>query len=504
MHKTTFVLLLMVWSFHSTQAQTEDPPLELSEEQLLEDLEFIAKKLEYFSSYQGLNGYSYRDDLQAYFTAQSSTLTPTDISKLGLFLTETIGKIGDRHAYVRGYMDDEHKFLPFTAAPYDEKVLALQYDQSLKKFHPISDEFPYLKAINHIAIEDFQKQIIPEEIKAPPQAYYTRYVEMLKYIERNHRLLQRPLPDPCSFTFTNFEKDTTVVLNLANDPKLHPIWKEKFDAFAHSAEELNDSTIAQNYFHLDSNGIAHIYIPEMLNEKKTPQFFKTLHAFMQQIQSSKALILDVRSNSGGRRHLILELAKYIVHPDSIHVVNVAHHRSEGRISARTIRSLNRRSLYAMNTFDKQEQQAIRHFLETFKPMYKLSEKRFSEPYFTLFNGAKLSLGAYHYNKPVYLITNERSFSAASVFAATFKGLPNVHLVGTTTDGSSGNSEKYYLPHSKIRVKLSTMVSFQKDGQLLDGYGTKPDIEISRSLQQVLWEEDNQLQQLKEMILSNKQ
>jgi hypothetical protein len=44
-----------------------------------------------------------------------------------------------------------------------------------------------------------------------------------------------------------------------------------------------------------------------------------------------------------------------------------------------------------------------------------------------------------------------------------------------------------------------MVSFQKDGQILDGIGTKPDIEIERSLNQIFFKEDYQLNKLKEII-----
>ena len=44
-----------------------------------------------------------------------------------------------------------------------------------------------------------------------------------------------------------------------------------------------------------------------------------------------------------------------------------------------------------------------------------------------------------------------------------------------------------------------MVSFQKDGTLLDGYGTEPDIQLKRNLNQVLWKEDHQLDKLKAMI-----
>ena len=97
------------------------------------------------------------------------------------------------------------------------------------------------------------------------------------------------------------------------------------------------------------------------------------------------------------------------------------------------------------------------------------------------------------------MANEKSFSAASVFASVFKGLPNIKLVGINTDGSSGNSERFELPNSKLRGKISTMVSFQKNGQILDGIGTKPDIIIERNLDQIFWKEDYQLNKLKELI-----
>lgn len=44
-----------------------------------------------------------------------------------------------------------------------------------------------------------------------------------------------------------------------------------------------------------------------------------------------------------------------------------------------------------------------------------------------------------------------------------------------------------------------MVSFQKNGQLLDGIGTKPDIVIERNLDQIFWKEDHQLNKTIELI-----
>ena len=137
--------------------------------------------------------------------------------------------------------------------------------------------------------------------------------------------------------------------------------------------------------------------------------------------------------------------------------------------------------------------------KNFEPIYELDEAKYSEYYFGLLNGEKLSTEGLYYNKPIYILANEKTFSAASVFVSAFKGIPNIKIVGITTDGSSGNSDWVDLPNSKLFGKISTMVSFQKNGKVLDGYGTTPDIKIERDMNQVLWQSDTQLEKLRALI-----
>ena len=46
-----------------------------------------------------------------------------------------IGKIGDRHSYIRGYDLPNNSFLPFVVAPLNDKVVALNYNKSEKEYH---------------------------------------------------------------------------------------------------------------------------------------------------------------------------------------------------------------------------------------------------------------------------------------------------------------------------------------------------------------------------------
>src|SRR5690606_16087225 len=119
-----------------------------------------------------------------------------------------------------------------------------------------------------------------------------------------------------------------------------------------------------------------------------------------------------------------------------------------------------------------DRKAIDTFNKGFNLPQAVDTSKFSGPFYMV-----LHHGDRPYRQPVYILVNEESFSAASVFTSAFKGLPNVKIVGETSDGSSGNSEYLYLDHSNIRIRISKMLSFQRNGKTLDGNGTIPDLMI---------------------------
>lgn len=472
----------------------------LTQEELKNDLSFLDDLLQKHSSYQRLNGYDYQNDFENFLDQTTSQgIAPEDF---GLFLAKTIGKIGDRHASVRGYDLPESLYFPFTFAPFGEKVLVLQYNKDSKMYRPWDESYPYLKAIHHIELEELLPQVLPEEILAPKSSYRLRALRELRDIETVFFKMGRKVPNPIQVTVENengLEKN--IEITLADTKGKAYLWDERFGDghFFLSEEDYANPAIVHDFFKLDKD-IAYIQLTEMLSKEDSPLFFTYLNDFMRNIKDSKALIIDVRNNGGGTRDLIQELAGYLIHPDSIYVVNIAKQRTDGVLNSEQVESLHGRYLVSRDELDSLEKKEVDNFMHTFHPMYRLDEGRYSDYYYYLFNGYKLSQNKYYYNRPVYILANERTFSAASVLVSTLKSLPNVTIVGQTTDGSSGNSMRFELPHSQLRIKLSTMVSFQKDGSILDGIGTKPDLEIPRSLDQVFGTEDHQLQKLKELIL----
>lgn len=473
----------------------------LSKIQIHQDLEFLGKILNDKSSYVYLNGFDINEDFENY---QQNLKDVTRLEDFGLFLAQAIGKIGDRHASVRDYDVKDSLFLPFIYAPEGDNVLVLNRNND-RKLELLNSKFPYLKKIDEVSIDNFLQKIFPEEFTAPRKAYFTRAVRKLRDIQKVYNVLNKPLPAEIKLTLSDtlLKNDTVLVVSPVNKAKRSIYWDDEFERkyTLVKDEDYNKEEIVSQLFDI-KHQIGYIHIPSMVSKDDAPTLFEKINSFMKSIQNnSKALIIDVRSNGGGTRDVTYELAKYFVHPDSIYVINATKQRAQIPISKEYSESLHSRSLFSFSELDKNEQKSVKHFLKTFKPMYELDNKKYSEYYFGLLNGKKIANQSFYYNRPVYILANEKSFSAASVFVAVFKNVPNIKIVGTTTDGSSGNSERFELPNSQIRIKISTMVSFQKDGKILDGFGTEPDITIERNLNQILWKSDTQLEKLRNLILS---
>lgn len=493
--KIYIIIFLSIFSL-TCKAQNETEFLTKSE--IENDLKFFDNFLQNHSSYQGLNGFDYREDFDKYL----EQIDDDKISKsnFGIFLTKTIGKIGDRHSYIRGYDLPNNLFLPFVVAPLNNKVVALNYNKSQKEYHLFYQKFPFLKAINSVLIDEFLKKIVPEDINSPEITLRTKSVKQLKYMSENYAIIGKKIPENFDFTFTNGKTDTIVKIPLETKRSTFITWDEKFARINNPRrKDLNNPELIKNLFHIDENNVAYLRIPSMVDQEDALVFFQSINEFMIKAKSSVSLIIDVRGNGGGTRHLINELAGYFIHPNSSYIVNATRQRGKLPLNKDLKDDLHNRFLFSRNELDAQEQDLVDKFMSTFVPMYNLDNNKYSKFHYFVLNGKKLTKDKYHYNKPIYIMANEKSFSAASVFASVFKGIPNIKLVGVNTDGSSGNSERFELPNSKLRGKISTMVSFQKNGQILDGIGTKPDIIFKRNLDQLFWQEDYQLNKLKELI-----
>lgn len=472
----------------------------LSRNDVIEDLDYIKDLINQKSSYVYLNGYDFNNDIEHYRKNLKDSTSTTD---LGIFLTEMVGKIGDRHSNVRSYKIEDSLYLPYAYAPLHDKVVVLDQNSN-KEYKVLSANFPYLKAINGIPINDFLSKIVPKDIKAPKEAYFKNAVRDINAIQRNYILLNKALPNEIKLTLSNDKTDKDSILTVLPIKRKEKIrtWDDIYTTKFRSLkpDAFNNPEIISQLFEIRDK-IAYVHIPAMVSDKAAPLLFEKLNSFMQSIKSeSNALIIDIRGNGGGTRDLTYEFAKYLISPKNIHIINVTQQRGPIPLPAKLERRLESRRLFPLSQLDRAEQKAVAKFLKKFQPIYDLPKDKYSDYHYGIFNGKKIAKRGDYYNKPVYILTNEKTFSAASVFTAAYKDIPNIKIVGICTDGSSGNNEPFVLPNSKISGRISTMVSFQKNGKTLDTFGTDPDIKIERDIEQILGKRDSQLEELRKIIL----
>ena len=358
----------------------------LSKTQIVEDLDFLRNSLDEKSSYVYLNGYDFNFDFDNYINTIGDS---TRLEDFGMFITNTLAKIGDRHASlngIRGYALNESLFLPFIYAPVNDKVLVLNRTPD-KELALLNAKFPYLKKIDEMDIGEFLQKTRPEDIAAPKETYFTYAVRDIRDIEKNYLLLDKSLPQEIKITLSDFhfKHDTTYTIRLVNKSQRQRPWDEKFeiDYLFIKEEDYNKAEIIDKLFSKEDN-LAYVKIPEMTDIEEAPLLFDKVNAFMKSIQNdSKALIIDVRANSGGTRDLLYEFAKYLIHPDSIYVVNATKQRGSLPLSKDFKESLHQRFLFSFSELDKRGQEKVKEFLKTFDPIYELDQSKYSEYYFGL-------------------------------------------------------------------------------------------------------------------------
>ncbi|MEM6264802.1 MAG: S41 family peptidase [Bacteroidota bacterium] len=490
------VTLMLLSLVHLTQAQF------ISKEQALEDLAEFKALLNTQSSYFQLSKVNFQD-LFTEVEAEVAAADSMPVYQLAYMLERVIAATIDRHASVKmeDFEEDEFKWfglhLPFAVAPLDGKIVALTRDKAAKGYRYYLPEYPYLKSINGIPIPEFLERYAYRRKNAPAAAKLSDGAQDLRDIGELFFKQGELSHEDLTLVLTNGKQDKKLTLPFSER-------KHRWNNIGHLQDR---SLLKAIYFEEEfdynmlhtwlEDSIAYLRLPEMFSYEDYPDLEAHLKKVLDTFRQANALIVDIRGNGGGQRDILQKIAGYFVLPaQSPWVANVAFIRNDQQLDE-DIESMSSRYLYSYDSeaFDAQDREAVDAFMEGFTPEPPVDSAKFSRPFYMVLksNGNPLSC-------PVFLLTDEQAFSAASVFATALKGLSNVTIAGVTTNGSSGRSRKFYLRHSHIRVKLSTMISFQRNGKTLDGNGTIPDIVLPMDEAQVLGKRDTQLERLVELIL----
>ncbi|MTI29497.1 S41 family peptidase, partial [Xanthovirga aplysinae] len=74
-----------------------------------------------------------------------------------------------------------------------------------------------------------------------------------------------------------------------------------------------------------------------------------------------------------------------------------------------------------------------------------------------------------YQKPIAILTNRATASAAELFILTLKGLTNVTIIGDLTNGSQGTFTNRELPNGWT-YRMTTMIASNKNKEIFEGVG----------------------------------
>ena len=470
-------LLLVILHGLCFQAHAaESEQLILTVDEARQDLDDFQRQLEQRFSYVNANNV---DVIAAISGAKADITGPIPVDELSDRIARLIAMFIDGHARPRLNTETGVE-LPFRIEMSGPRYVAVKPDGS----GFLNDTTPFIRRIAAYSMQRWVAAADAYIAQGSPQMVRRRAVRAVQRFQVLATMLGVSSDEGVAVELYGLNGESaTITVKL-----LVPVDK--------GPEENNEreSTI------LPGN-IGYLRIPSFSGPANVPALVRE---WMPRLKDTQALIIDVRGNGGGSRAGLVELFPYFQREGEFHVGNVSayrlypefkeNHLSDARFSYRE----------DDQRWEPWERQAIADFRQEFVPEWNHQPGDFSDWHY-LVSSKRKGDPRFYYGNDIYVLIDDGCFSATDIFAGTFKGFRNTLLVGQPTSGGSARSVTEDLPHSKIRIRLASMVSFQPDGQLYDGRGIHPDIYVDATPDSFLNDgKDNVLNVVLDRIHSERQ
>jgi Periplasmic protease len=201
---------------------------------------------------------------------------------------------------------------------------------------------------------------------------------------------------------------------------------------------------------------------------------------------TKMLVIDLRNNLGGRLNEVENLYSYLS-DTTIAFTDPAHMTSLRSIYFMPLRNV---PLIAIP------------FIAPFYPLYAIFTttrvSRSNGEWYYRFSRKRMKLAKEHrFSGKVYVLINGNSFSASSIISSNLKGSKRATFIGEETGGAyngtvAGVMPFFKLPNSMLSVRIGVLKvapHYKTEGE---GFGIKPDIILSSSLDDVVKGVDKEL------------
>jgi hypothetical protein len=392
-------------------------------------------------------------------------------SALALELQKIVALGIDGHAQVSGWRLDAG-FLPFLIEPSGDRFVAVRPGRD----GLVENDFPFIVSIDGRSIAEWcraSETLVP---KGSPGYVRRHALRQLRHIEywRGEMGLTQGVPLQIELASTDGSRSKTVTVPIDVTQQLYGVWPQ-----------LPSRVLPENVGYLRLESMDNAAVADIAE-------------VMPRFRDTAGMIVDVRDNGGGSREPLRRLYSFLApESDPARVANCARYRLFSGFGSDHLTS---RFLYAADSsvWNENERAAIAEFQKSFRPEWQPPDDEFSEWHYMLLSRVD-DPQIFHFAKPVVVLMNEKCFSATDVFLAALKGMPNVTLVGTTSGGGSARAETVRLGNSSIAVRLGSMVSFMRNGQLFDGGGVEPDVVVHPDPEYFVGRSDHALKKAIELI-----
>ncbi len=267
--------------------------------------------------------------------------------------------------------------------------------------------------------------------------------------------------------------------------------KEKHNQKYGFIKSRNEYTRNFNFIGKDST-VAYLKIRGFQNGKFKDFYTESFDSISK--INTKALVIDLRDNFGGRLEEIAYLYGFLTDKNFI-MINPSEVKS--------------RIPFLKALMSNTSPIGFKIFLGLISPIELTrsvlrTKKNDGKIYYNFKFSKSKKPQPLNYTGPIYVLINGNSFSASSVLSSHLHGNKNVTFVGEETGGAyngtvAGVYKQYTLPNSKIKARIGMMHIDAPKKTTKKGYGIVPDVKITPSIDDRVTNTDPELKYVLDAI-----
>ncbi|MBC7829975.1 MAG: peptidase S41 [Chitinophagaceae bacterium] len=223
-----------------------------------------------------------------------------------------------------------------------------------------------------------------------------------------------------------------------------------------------------------STGLAYIALNSFDNEKIIAEFEQVLP----ELGKAKAIIIDLRNNGGGNSYTGKQILKYFTEKEILYGsksrtrMHIAAYKAYGSYLTAND-TVKGKTEWGMN-----KEETTRY--------YNMHQGNYYHEF--EYSGDTLQTNAKKIIIPTAILTGHKTASAAEDFLIAADQIDHITKIGQRTYGSTGQPFQFELPGGSIG-QVCTKQDTYPDGREFVGYGIKPDIEVTPTLNDYLQKKD---------------